>query len=97
MVAVTRGSQIAAELLVVCIIWWYTYQSYKLYRIRKGIKIGQSISSLLLYNGKFAESCIIASQLTWHVVRQHLFSVRLDSYNNFTSGFTAIFADLSLS
>ncbi len=46
---VTRGSQLAAELLVVGITWWYTYQSY---RIRKGINLGKTISSLLLYNGE---------------------------------------------
>ncbi|KAI1786620.1 hypothetical protein LXA43DRAFT_1099016 [Ganoderma leucocontextum] len=46
---VTRVSQLAAELLVVGMTWWYTYQSY---RIRKdGIKLGKSISSLLIYNG----------------------------------------------
>ncbi|KAM5536834.1 hypothetical protein V8D89_009552 [Ganoderma adspersum] len=42
--------QIAAELLVIIITWWYTYQSY---RIRKGgLKLGESISSLLIYNGE---------------------------------------------
>ncbi|KAI1783113.1 hypothetical protein LXA43DRAFT_1067939 [Ganoderma leucocontextum] len=46
--SVTRGSQFAAELLVVGITWWYTCQSY---RIRKGIKLGKTISSLLVYNG----------------------------------------------
>ncbi|KAI1784403.1 hypothetical protein LXA43DRAFT_1101440 [Ganoderma leucocontextum] len=45
---VWRGSQLAAELLVVGITWWYSYQSY---RIQKGIKIGKTISSLLIYNG----------------------------------------------
>ncbi|KAM5545111.1 hypothetical protein V8D89_001222 [Ganoderma adspersum] len=43
-----RGSQFSAELLVVGITWWYTYQSY---RIRKGIKIGKSMGSFLFYNG----------------------------------------------
>ena len=47
---VSRASQIAAELLVIIITWWYTYQSY---RMRKGgLKLGESISSLLIYNGK---------------------------------------------
>ncbi|KAI1784391.1 hypothetical protein LXA43DRAFT_1101431 [Ganoderma leucocontextum] len=45
---VWRGSQLAAELLVVGITWWYSYQSY---RMRKGIKLGKTISSLLIYNG----------------------------------------------
>ncbi|KAI1784400.1 hypothetical protein LXA43DRAFT_1101438 [Ganoderma leucocontextum] len=45
---VWRGSQLAAELLVVGITWWYSYQSY---RIRKGINLGKTISSLLIYNG----------------------------------------------
>lgn len=47
---VIRGSQFAAELLVIGITWWYSYQSY---RIRKGVKLGRTISSLLLYNGTF--------------------------------------------
>ncbi|KAI1784398.1 hypothetical protein LXA43DRAFT_1123642, partial [Ganoderma leucocontextum] len=42
------GSLLAAELLVVSITWWYSYQSY---RIRKGINLGKTISSLLIYNG----------------------------------------------
>ena len=46
---VTRASQLAAELLVVLITWWYTYQSYRLRR--SGIKVEKSISSLLVYNG----------------------------------------------
>ncbi|PIL32850.1 hypothetical protein GSI_04967 [Ganoderma sinense ZZ0214-1] len=45
---VTRGSQLLAELLVVGITWWYTYQSY---RIRQGVELGKTVSSLLLYNG----------------------------------------------
>ncbi|PIL32838.1 hypothetical protein GSI_04955 [Ganoderma sinense ZZ0214-1] len=45
---VWRVSQFAAELLVISITWWYTYRSY---RIRKGIKLGKTISSLLIYNG----------------------------------------------
>ncbi|KAM5545119.1 hypothetical protein V8D89_001230 [Ganoderma adspersum] len=46
---VTRASQLAAELLVIIITWWYTYQSY---RLRKhGIKGAKTISSLLVYNG----------------------------------------------
>ncbi|KAI1786614.1 hypothetical protein LXA43DRAFT_1109322 [Ganoderma leucocontextum] len=45
---VKRASQFAAELLVVGITWWYTYQSY---RIRKGVNLGKTISSLLFYNG----------------------------------------------
>ncbi|KAI1788433.1 hypothetical protein LXA43DRAFT_637518 [Ganoderma leucocontextum] len=46
--AIIRGSQLAAELLVAGITWWYTYQSY---RIRKGITLGKTISSLLFYTG----------------------------------------------
>lgn len=46
---ICRGSQLAAELLVIGVTWWYTYRSY---RIRKGIEIGNTISSFLLYNGK---------------------------------------------
>lgn len=48
---VTRGSQLAAEMLVVGITWWYSYQSY---RIKRGIKLGKTVSSLLLYNGGLA-------------------------------------------
>lgn len=46
---VARVSQLLAELLVVSITWWYTYQSY---RIKKGIKFRNSISSFLIYNGE---------------------------------------------
>ena len=48
---ITRGSQLTTEMLAVGITWWYTYQSY---RIRKGIDIGKTISSLLFYNGEQA-------------------------------------------
>lgn len=47
--AVFRGSQFAAELLVVGITWYYTHQSYF---IQRGISLGNTISSLLLYNGE---------------------------------------------
>lgn len=47
---VIRGSQFLSELLVVAITWWYTYQSY---RIRKGLKLGKTISSLLFYSGEW--------------------------------------------
>ncbi|KAI1784396.1 hypothetical protein LXA43DRAFT_1066798 [Ganoderma leucocontextum] len=40
--------QLAAELLVVGITWWYSYQSY---RMRRGINLGKTISSFLVYNG----------------------------------------------
>ncbi|KAM5545102.1 hypothetical protein V8D89_001213 [Ganoderma adspersum] len=43
-----RGSQLLAELLVIGITWWYSFQSY---RTLKGVKLGKTISSLLLYNG----------------------------------------------
>ena len=46
---ITRGSQLTTELLAVGITWWYTYQSY---RLRKGIDLGKTISSLLFYNGE---------------------------------------------
>ncbi len=46
----TRVSQLAAELLVVIITWWYTYQSYRLRN--HGIKGAKTISSLLVYNGE---------------------------------------------
>ncbi|KAM5545061.1 hypothetical protein V8D89_001172 [Ganoderma adspersum] len=45
---VFRGSQFAAELLVIGITWWYTYQSY---RIRRSVDLGRTLGSLLLYNG----------------------------------------------
>ena len=47
---VIRVPQLASELLVVGITWWYTYESY---RIRKGTKLGNTISSLLFYNGEW--------------------------------------------
>ncbi|KAI1786613.1 hypothetical protein LXA43DRAFT_897616, partial [Ganoderma leucocontextum] len=50
---VLRGSQLTAELLVVSITWWYTYQSY---RIRKGVNLGKTVSSLLVYNGEPSRS-----------------------------------------
>ena len=40
-----------AELLAIGITWWYTYQSY---RIRRGVDLGKTVSSLLLYNGRLA-------------------------------------------
>ena len=40
-----------AELLVVGVTWWYTYQSY---RIQKSLKIGSTLGSLLLYYGKLS-------------------------------------------
>ena len=46
---ITRASQLLAEVLVIGVTWWYTYQSY---RIRKGIKLGKTISTLLIYNGE---------------------------------------------
>ncbi|KAM5545083.1 hypothetical protein V8D89_001194 [Ganoderma adspersum] len=46
----TFGSryQLAIELLVVTVTWWYSYQSH---RVQKGVDIGNSISSLLVHNG----------------------------------------------
>ena len=49
---ISRASQLAAELLVVGITWWYTFRSY---RIRKGIDIGKTFGSLLLYNGESSD------------------------------------------
>ncbi|PIL30105.1 hypothetical protein GSI_07753 [Ganoderma sinense ZZ0214-1] len=45
---IIRTSQFIQELLVVGLTWWYSYQSY---RISKGISLGKTVSSLLLYNG----------------------------------------------
>ncbi|KAM5543380.1 hypothetical protein V8D89_002965 [Ganoderma adspersum] len=44
---VTWASQLAIELLVVAVTWWYSYQ---LHHVQKGINIGNSISSLLVHN-----------------------------------------------
>ncbi|PIL32848.1 hypothetical protein GSI_04965 [Ganoderma sinense ZZ0214-1] len=44
-----------SELLVVSITWYYTYQGY---RIRKGIELGKTISSLLFYNGSGYFLCL---------------------------------------
>ena len=49
--AIVRGPQLASELLVVGITWWYTYQ---LYRIRKGVELGGTVSHLLFYNGELS-------------------------------------------
>ena len=47
---VTRVSQLGIEVLVIVVTWWYNYQSY---RVQKGrINLGQSISSVLVYNGE---------------------------------------------
>ena len=48
---VTRGSQIAAELLVITVTWLYTYwwRSHQ----ERDIHVGPSISSFLMYNGEF--------------------------------------------
>ena len=47
---VSRASQLASELLVVTITWWYTYRAYRILKV--GVKLGQSLSSLLVYNGE---------------------------------------------
>ena len=47
---VSRASQLAAELLVVSVTWWYTYKSYRTLKV--GVKVGQSLSSILVYNGE---------------------------------------------
>ncbi|KAI1784502.1 hypothetical protein LXA43DRAFT_210190 [Ganoderma leucocontextum] len=44
-----RASQLAAELLVIGITWWYSYRSYRI--TKNNIKLGRSLSSLLIYNG----------------------------------------------
>lgn len=44
-----RGSQLAVELLVIGITWWYTYRWH---RLQSGVKLGETISSLLIYNGE---------------------------------------------
>ncbi|KAM5545174.1 hypothetical protein V8D89_001285 [Ganoderma adspersum] len=59
---VTRGSQLMAELLVVAITWWYTYQSYHIWK--DSIKIGKSLSSLLIYNG----SMYFLFFSTWYII-----------------------------
>ncbi|KAM5545178.1 hypothetical protein V8D89_001289 [Ganoderma adspersum] len=56
---VSRASQLAAELLVVVITWWYTYQSYHVWK--DGLKLGRSLSSLLIYNGELFFA-------TWYVL-----------------------------
>ena len=59
---VSRASQLAAELLVVVITWWYTYQSYHVWK--DSITIGRSLSSLLVYNGKVLSYGLSRSKLT---------------------------------
>lgn len=53
---IARASQLMAELLVIGVTWWYTYQTY---RIRRGIKLGKTISSLLFYNGKLVHEYFV--------------------------------------
>lgn len=78
MIFVNRVSQLAAELLVVGITWWYTYRSY---RIRKGVKLGKTISSLLFYNGELdlrlnpRLACLYDARMC----RKHVLSVRFTS------------------
>ncbi|KAI1786608.1 hypothetical protein LXA43DRAFT_48708 [Ganoderma leucocontextum] len=46
---VTRVSQLATEVLVVALTWWYGYRAY---RVRRGtIDFRKSLSSLIVYNG----------------------------------------------
>ncbi|KAI1784504.1 hypothetical protein LXA43DRAFT_1066686 [Ganoderma leucocontextum] len=52
--------QLTAELLVIGITWWYTYQSY---RIRQGIKLGKTISSLLIYNASVPPEVLVRANL----------------------------------
>ncbi|KAM5545175.1 hypothetical protein V8D89_001286 [Ganoderma adspersum] len=59
---VSRAAQLAAELLVVAITGWYTYQSYHVWK--DSLKLGRSLSSLLIYNG-----CIyFLFFATWYVL-----------------------------
>lgn len=72
---VTRASQFLAELLVVGITWWYTYQSY---RIRQGVELGKTVSSLLLYNGESRHVFVLPAEiyrLDMGMCRKHLFHV----------------------
>ena len=54
--AITRASQILAEILVVGITWCYTYQSY---RIKRSVKFGRTTSSLLFYNGESSRKSLL--------------------------------------
>ena len=53
---VMRMSQFLQEFLVVGLTWWYSYQSY---RISKGVSLGKTVSSLLLYNGKQSHKSLV--------------------------------------
>ena len=68
------------ELLVIGITWWYTYQSY---RIRKGIDLGRTVSSLLVYNGK--QPCGSPRlSLTFKATRKLVFHVGFPNYDAFS-------------
>ena len=70
---VVRISQLVAELFVVGITWWYTYQSY---RIRKGVEIGKTISSILFYNGEPALGSLRCQLTYFQIHRKPVFPVR---------------------
>lgn len=73
--AVLRGSQFAVDLLVVGITWWYSYQSY---RIREGIKLGETLSSVLIYNGEWFHGYnLVVSSYTLSIHRKYIFPVGL--------------------
>ncbi|PIL32969.1 hypothetical protein GSI_05087 [Ganoderma sinense ZZ0214-1] len=59
---VSRAAQLAAELLVVAITWWYTYQLYHVWQ--DSLKVGRSFSSLLIYNG----SIYFLFFSTWYII-----------------------------
>ena len=49
--------RVMSELLVLAITWWYTYQSYHI--MEDSLKLGTSILSLLVYNGKPPPSSVV--------------------------------------
>ncbi|PIL32835.1 hypothetical protein GSI_04952 [Ganoderma sinense ZZ0214-1] len=75
------------ELLVIVITWWYHYQSY---RVRKGgIDLGQSISSLLVYNGSIY-FLFLASLYTIDIIFQ---TASVPESASYIDGFLELFYD----
>ncbi|KAM5543652.1 hypothetical protein V8D89_002903 [Ganoderma adspersum] len=87
---VLRMSQFMQELLVVGLTWWYSYQSY---RISKGISLGKTVSSLLLYNAHHQNHRFLAPLYLFDVISNTASVCHLniaDFHHNFIPLFSSI-------
>ena len=74
---VSRAAQLAADLLVVVITGWYTYQSCHIWK--DSLKFGRSLSSLLVYNGELFSRFSHPSLIRHTTVQEAFISCTLDS------------------